>query len=64
MRCRCPRDLLLRLLSRITPQFSGGALTHVPWHFIPNRPLQLLVSSHLRERQYPGRLRLCATATT
>jgi hypothetical protein len=27
----------------ITPQFSGRALTHVTWHFIPPRPLQLLV---------------------
>jgi hypothetical protein len=26
-----------------TPQFSGGALTYVPWHFIHDRPLQLLV---------------------
>jgi len=28
---------------RITPQFSGGALNYVPWHFIHHRPLQLLV---------------------
>jgi len=30
-------------LCRLTPQFSGGALTFVTWHFIHNRPLQLLV---------------------
>jgi len=28
---------------RLTPQFSGGTLTFVTWHFIPHRPLQLLV---------------------
>jgi len=28
---------------RLTPQFSGSALTYVPWHFISDRPLQLLV---------------------
>jgi len=28
---------------RITPQFSGGSLTYVTWHFIHDRPLQLLV---------------------
>ena len=28
---------------RITPQFSGRALPHVPWHFIHDGPLQLLV---------------------
>jgi hypothetical protein len=27
---------------RITPQFSRGALTHVPWHFMFDRRLQLL----------------------
>jgi len=32
-----------QLESRLTPQFSGGALTYVFWHFIPHRPLQLLV---------------------
>jgi hypothetical protein len=26
-----------------TPQFSGGALNYVAWHFMPDRPLQLLV---------------------
>src|SRR5580765_6063047 len=30
-------------VSRLTPQFSGGAVTYVPWHFIHHRPLQLLV---------------------
>jgi hypothetical protein len=34
---------------RLTPQFSGGALTLVPWHFISHRPLQLLV---MRLRHY------------
>jgi hypothetical protein len=29
---------------RLTPRFSGGALTYMPWHFIRHRPLQLLVS--------------------
>ena len=28
---------------RITPQFSGGAPPYVPWHFMCDRPLQLLV---------------------
>src|SRR5262245_52739255 len=28
---------------RITPQFSRGTPTHVPWHFMPDRRLQLLV---------------------
>src|SRR5213078_3489152 len=28
---------------RLTPQFSGGALPYVPWHFISHGPLQLLV---------------------
>jgi len=32
-----------RFTVRLTPQFSGGALTKVPWHFIHDRPLQLLV---------------------
>jgi len=27
---------------RLTPQFSGGALSYVQWHFIHDRPLQLL----------------------
>ena len=27
----------------LEPQFSGGALTYVPWHFMHDRPLQLLV---------------------
>jgi len=27
----------------LEPQFSGGALGYVPWHFIHHRPLQLLV---------------------
>src|SRR5262249_980758 len=31
---------------RITPQFSGGALSYEPWHFIHHRPLQLLVRRH------------------
>src|SRR5437762_130088 len=30
---------------RLTPQFSGGALSYVPWHFMHDRPLQLLVCS-------------------
>jgi hypothetical protein len=30
-------------LSRITPQFSGRTLPHVPWQFIHHGPLQLLV---------------------
>src|SRR5215471_17648287 len=33
----------LRSCWRLTPQFSGGALTSVTWHFIHDRPLQLLV---------------------
>jgi len=33
----------MRHACRITPQFSGGALTYVPWHFMHDRPLQLLV---------------------
>ena len=28
---------------QLTPQFSGGALPYVSWHFISHRPLQLLV---------------------
>jgi len=28
---------------RLTLQFSGGTLSYVTWHFIPHRPLQLLV---------------------
>jgi hypothetical protein len=32
------------LARRLTPQFSGGELTNVPWHFIHHRPLQLLIS--------------------
>jgi hypothetical protein len=30
-------------LLRITPQFSDGVLPHAPWHFMCDRPLQLLV---------------------
>jgi len=33
----------MRHTCRLTPQFSGGALSYVPWHFISDRPLQLLV---------------------
>ena len=33
----------MKLNARITPQFSGGALSYVPWHFMHDRPLQLLV---------------------
>ena len=29
----------------MTPRFSGGALPHVPWQFMHDRPLQLLVCS-------------------
>jgi len=38
---------------RLTPQFSGGALTYVPWHFISDRPLQLLVRrlAHVPQRR-------------
>jgi len=32
---------------RLTPQFSGGALSYVQWHFIHDRPLQLLVRRYL-----------------
>jgi hypothetical protein len=38
-RCRTNRDAY----SHLTPQFSGGALPYVPWQFIHDRPLQLLV---------------------
>ena len=30
----------------LEPQFSGGALPYVPWHFIHHRPLQPVVSRH------------------
>ena len=33
--------------ARLTPQFSGGALTSVSLHFIPHCPLRLLVRSHV-----------------
>jgi hypothetical protein len=32
-----------RITLPVTPQFSGGALTYVSWHFIHDRPLHLLV---------------------
>src|SRR5262245_40617536 len=33
---------------RITPQFSGGVLTYVAWHFMPDRPCNcLLVVWHI-----------------
>jgi hypothetical protein len=35
-------------MRRLTQQFSGGALRYVPWHFIYDRPLQLLVVRRLR----------------
>src|SRR5689334_15809103 len=37
------RNTAMTVGLRITPQFSGGALSYVPWHFISDRPLQLLV---------------------
>jgi hypothetical protein len=36
-------DSTLSSMWRLTPQFSGGSLTYMPWHFISHRPLQLLV---------------------
>ena len=33
----------IRIGCRLTPQFSSGALPYVPWHFIHDRLLQLLV---------------------
>jgi hypothetical protein len=39
----------------ITPQFSGGALPYVPWHFMCDRPLQLLVMrQRLSARRSPS----------
>ena len=32
-----------RYSRRITPRFSGGAPTYVPWHFVHHRPLQPVV---------------------
>jgi len=54
---------------RLTPQFSGGAMLPVPWHFIPHRPLQLLVSRHLNSSETAdssimkkyGSIRRCST---
>jgi hypothetical protein len=34
------------VIRRLTPQFSGGALSYVQWHFIHDRPLQLLGRRH------------------
>ena len=35
--CHQAHGLAGALRSRITPQFSGGALPHVTWHFIHDR---------------------------
>jgi hypothetical protein len=37
------RETTAAISWRITPQFSGGTLSYVTWHFIHDRPLQLLV---------------------
>jgi len=43
---------------RLTPQFSGGALSYVQWHFIHDRPLQLLQLLVRRYRSVVARSRL------
>ena len=45
----CVRIMRCRIAGRLTSQFSGGAMPLVPWHFIHDRPLQLLV-----RRRAPG----------
>jgi hypothetical protein len=40
------------LRMRITPQFSGGVMSPVPWHFMDGRPLQLLVSRLARRASW------------
>src|SRR6476646_8281364 len=44
-------------LCRTTPQFSGGALTFVTWHFIHDRLLQLLVRRLAHAQENPSRCR-------